>query len=94
MASRPSAETAVEGSSEKQALPTSAAEASKTGDKKPGDGPQVQISSVGKDAFYDPKQETVWTRLGLTTESFKRAPGTTGGQQGSSRDAAATKSMV
>ncbi|KAG6810314.1 hypothetical protein H0H92_012468 [Tricholoma furcatifolium] len=29
--------------------------------------------------FYDPSKESVWTRLGLTFESFKRAPGTTGG---------------
>jgi amino acid transporter len=28
--------------------------------------------------FYDPSKESVWTRLGLTVESFKRAPGTTG----------------
>ena len=28
--------------------------------------------------FYDPSKETVWTRLGLSLESFKRAPGTTG----------------
>lgn len=32
--------------------------------------------------FWDPKQESVWTRVGLTPESFKRAP------------AAATKQMV
>ncbi|KAF6760628.1 APC amino acid permease [Ephemerocybe angulata] len=30
--------------------------------------------------FYDPSKESRWTRLGLTAESFKRAPGTTGGQ--------------
>ncbi|RXW19481.1 hypothetical protein EST38_g6376 [Candolleomyces aberdarensis] len=30
--------------------------------------------------FYDPYKESVWTRVGLTFESFKRAPGTTGGQ--------------
>jgi len=28
--------------------------------------------------FYDPSKESIWTRLGLTAESFKRAPGTTG----------------
>jgi hypothetical protein len=28
--------------------------------------------------FYDPSKESVWTRVGLTFESFKRAPGTTG----------------
>lgn len=31
-------------------------------------------------AFYDPSQESIWTRLGLSLESFKRAPGVTGGQ--------------
>jgi len=30
--------------------------------------------------FYDPSKESVWTRVGLNFESFKRAPGTTGGQ--------------
>ncbi|KAJ2916158.1 hypothetical protein MD484_g4244, partial [Candolleomyces efflorescens] len=30
--------------------------------------------------FYDPSKESVWTRLGLSFESFKRAPGPTGGQ--------------
>lgn len=29
-------------------------------------------------AFYDPSKESIWTRLGLSLESFKRAPGTTG----------------
>lgn len=28
--------------------------------------------------FYDPSKETKWTRIGLSWESFKRAPGTTG----------------
>ena len=28
--------------------------------------------------FYDPSKETIWTRLGVNFESFKRAPGTTG----------------
>ncbi|KAH9476314.1 Amino-acid permease inda1 [Psilocybe cubensis] len=30
--------------------------------------------------FYDPSKESIWTRLGVNLESFKRAPGTTGGQ--------------
>ncbi|KAJ8082699.1 Amino-acid permease inda1 [Marasmius tenuissimus] len=30
--------------------------------------------------FYDPSKESVWTRIGLSPESFKRAPGGTGGQ--------------
>ena len=32
-------------------------------------------NSIG---LYDPSQESKWTRLGLSWESFKRAPGTTG----------------
>ena len=27
--------------------------------------------------FYDPSKESVWTRIGLSLESFKRAPGVT-----------------
>lgn len=27
---------------------------------------------------YDPSKESIWTRLGVNAESFKRAPGTTG----------------
>ena len=27
--------------------------------------------------FYDPSKESIWTRLGVNFESFKRAPGTT-----------------
>ncbi|TFK32370.1 APC amino acid permease [Crucibulum laeve] len=37
-----------------------------------GHGPHVE--------FYDPSKESRMTRLGLSLESFKRAPGTTGGQ--------------
>ncbi|KAL1742743.1 amino acid permease/ SLC12A domain-containing protein [Schizophyllum fasciatum] len=29
---------------------------------------------------YDPSKESIWTRIGLSPESFKRAPGTTAGQ--------------
>lgn len=32
----------------------------------------------GKVEFYDPSKESFWTRLGLSPESFKRAPGVTG----------------
>lgn len=28
--------------------------------------------------FYDPSKESVWTRMGVNLESFKRAPGATG----------------
>lgn len=85
MDGRPSGETAVEASrqaspSEKPALPGS--NGVKTSDKKPGDENNVLVSTVGKDAFYDPSKESIWTRLGLTAESFKRAPGTTAGQTG------------
>jgi yeast amino acid transporter len=31
-----------------------------------------------KAVFYDPWKESIWTRLGLSLESFKRAPGSTG----------------
>ncbi|KAF8900731.1 APC amino acid permease [Gymnopilus junonius] len=38
------------------------------------------VSRVDKYEFYDPSKESIWTRVGLNLESFKRAPGTTGGQ--------------
>lgn len=43
---------------------------------------EVVVSSVdkSKDGMYDPSKESRLTRLGLTFESFKRAPGSTGGQ--------------
>jgi amino acid transporter len=31
--------------------------------------------------LYDPSKESIWTRAGLNFESYKRAPGTTGGQE-------------
>ncbi|KAH8833774.1 APC amino acid permease [Flagelloscypha sp. PMI_526] len=40
-------------------------------------------NSIG---LYDPSQESKWTRLGLSWESFKRAPGTTGGLAVSGQD--------
>lgn len=39
-------------------------------------GGKTEITSV---EIYDPSKESVWTRLGLNFESFKRAPGTTKG---------------
>jgi amino acid transporter len=33
---------------------------------------------VPVEGLYDPSKESRWTRLGITFESFKRAPGTTG----------------
>ena len=43
-------------------------------------GAEITENSVGDDGVYDPSKESVWTRLGLTAESFKRAPGATRGQ--------------
>lgn len=42
----------------------------------------ISISSFNsnpppKYEFFDPSKESIWTRLGLTFESFKRAPGVT-----------------
>ncbi|KAK0451417.1 APC amino acid permease [Desarmillaria tabescens] len=36
---------------------------------------------VDHPTFYDPSKESIWTRLGLNFESFKRAPGVTGQQE-------------
>lgn len=44
----------------------------------------IQVSTLDKNAIYDPKQESLLTRLGLNMESFKRAPGTTAGHVGAS----------
>jgi hypothetical protein len=50
-------------------------------DLKDGTGvADVQVTTLQKQGFYDPSQETRMTRLGLSLESFKRAPGSTGGQ--------------
>lgn len=38
----------------------------------------LNAPAAPKYEFYDPSKESVWTRMGLTAESFKRAPGTTG----------------
>jgi len=32
----------------------------------------------GQQEYYDPSKESIFTRLGVNFESFKRAPGTTG----------------
>ncbi|KIY66417.1 amino-acid permease inda1 [Cylindrobasidium torrendii FP15055 ss-10] len=39
-----------------------------------------QLSEKPKVTIYDPSKETVWTRIGISPESFKRAPGPTGEQ--------------
>jgi hypothetical protein len=36
------------------------------------------VDGRAADTFYDPSKESIWTRLGLSPESFKRAPGVTG----------------
>lgn len=51
-------------------------------DLKDGGAGNIQISTLDKDAIYDPRQESIWTQLGLSFESFKRAPGTTAGHVG------------
>jgi amino acid transporter len=38
----------------------------------------LNTPAAPKYEFYDPSKESSWTRLGLSAESFKRAPGTTG----------------
>ena len=38
----------------------------------------VHADGASVPELYDPSKESIWTRLGLTAESFKRAPGTTG----------------
>ncbi|KAF9531465.1 APC amino acid permease [Crepidotus variabilis] len=43
-------------------------------------GNSASFEDAPKYEFYDPSKESRWTRLGLSLESFKRAPGTTGGQ--------------
>jgi yeast amino acid transporter len=50
---------------------------------KPGTNEKFDVASLSDDSaphveFYDPSKESIWTRLGLSAESFKRAPGTTG----------------
>ncbi|PPQ76659.1 hypothetical protein CVT24_011911 [Panaeolus cyanescens] len=44
------------------------------------DSPSTPPEHAPRYEFYDPSKESVWTRVGLSLESFKRAPGTTGGQ--------------
>ncbi|ORY53388.1 APC amino acid permease [Leucosporidium creatinivorum] len=39
----------------------------------------VQATTTRPEQTYDPSKESRWTRLGLSLESFKRAPGSTGG---------------
>ncbi|THV04015.1 APC amino acid permease [Dendrothele bispora CBS 962.96] len=43
---------------------------------------EESINAAGAPAveYYDPSKESIWTRLGVTVESFKRAPGIVGDQ--------------
>jgi hypothetical protein len=41
--------------------------------------PEVLAYDPAPVSRYDPSQESKWTRWGFTLESFKRAPGSTGG---------------
>ena len=36
---------------------------------------------IEQTVFDDPSKESIWTRAGLNFESYKTAPGTTGGQE-------------
>ena len=47
-------------------------------DEKRSISPQISQVPPKQIEFYDPSKESVWTRLGLNLESFKRAPGPTG----------------
>ncbi len=38
----------------------------------------VYSNETAKAELYDPSKESLWTRIGLSWESFKRAPGITG----------------
>ena len=51
-------------------------------------------SFLGSFASYDPSKESIWTRLGLSLESYKRAPGVTGGQVRSARLSALTLQVI
>lgn len=48
-----------------------------TGKEKFNDAEVSSEGSVNHPQFYDPSKESVWTRLGVNFESFKRAPGVT-----------------
>lgn len=84
---RPSADTAVDSNpnmytTEKKNGENGLSSKEKENGKKNGSGePNVEVTTVKKDhEIYDPYKESVWTRLGLNVESFKKAPGTTAGQ--------------
>lgn len=47
-------------------------------DKKHGSDDGVKVTNLQHSALYDPSKESWATRHGLSWESYKRAPGTTG----------------
>ncbi|GAA5975183.1 hypothetical protein JCM11641_004384 [Rhodosporidiobolus odoratus] len=51
-------------------------------EKDPKDGETYVTTNAApaERVVYDPSKESIWTRLGLSFESFKRAPGATAGQ--------------
>lgn len=59
---------------EKELTPSSSVTA---GRQKPEDV-DMSVETKAAPVVYDPMQESIWTRLGLTFESVKRAPGSTG----------------
>nr|CRX78983.1 hypothetical protein ls5930a1_00058 [Leucosporidium scottii] len=54
-------------------------DAERSSSNKEGSDVYVSTSAAPQQQFYDPSKESFWTRAGLNFESYKRAPGTTGG---------------
>jgi len=79
MSGRTSAETAIDGSRPASFKLADKNEAVK-GDGESSENGIVVTSAPKQKVIYDPSQESIWTRLGLSLESFKRAPGSTRGQ--------------
>ncbi|KAL1413313.1 Amino acid permease [Vanrija albida] len=50
-----------------------------SGSPPPSTPASVKVKEPSFSEWYDPSKESKWTRLGLTPESFKRAPGATRG---------------
>ena len=48
--------------------------------KEGSEGSDVYVSTTAapQAQLYDPSKESIWTRMGISMESYKRAPGTTG----------------
>ncbi|KDE08980.1 hypothetical protein MVLG_00703 [Microbotryum lychnidis-dioicae p1A1 Lamole] len=50
----------------------------KSSDKEPSDN-DVHVTTAAAPEIYDPSQESIWTRAGLSFRSYTRAPGSTAG---------------